>query len=246
MDSSGILPDALDAAIHSSPSAQALYLNPTVQNPTTLTIPRARRIEIADVLLRHRLPLIETTLTASFPPRHPCHLLRSHQTSRGTLVALQNASAPVFALPIPLPRMSVRPIRLRRRCGPCRHAITHLHGAGHTMDRGRHSGCHPAFCANGKCSPTEDCRRHTGRIGFQGEPEAFNIWLKTTDGSQQSRTDGTYGGTTRRIMPSDAFTVSGIPDEHVRVCLGGIIQREELRASLLFMSNSLSEAGWMG
>lgn len=70
MDASGVMPDALDAAIHLH-QPKALYLNPTVQNPTTLTVPRDRRMEIAEVLLRHRLPLIEDDAYGFIPAAAP-------------------------------------------------------------------------------------------------------------------------------------------------------------------------------
>jgi len=37
----------------------ALYLNPTIQNPTTTTIPKRRREALADVALRYSIPIIE-------------------------------------------------------------------------------------------------------------------------------------------------------------------------------------------
>ncbi|WP_313614573.1 PLP-dependent aminotransferase family protein, partial [Rhizobium sp.] len=70
MDASGVLPDALDAAIHLH-QPKALYLNPTVHNPTTLTIPLERRMEIAEVILRHRLPLIEDDAYGFIPATAP-------------------------------------------------------------------------------------------------------------------------------------------------------------------------------
>lgn len=48
------------------------------------------------------------------------------------------------------------------------------------------------------------------------------------------------------LMPADAFTVGAAPDEHLRVCLGGAISRDDLRAGLLFLANTLSGGGWMG
>ncbi|MEX0303273.1 MAG: PLP-dependent aminotransferase family protein, partial [Leisingera sp.] len=57
-DKDGILPDALEKAITDHWPA-ALYLNPTLQNPTTRTIPAKRRQEIAAVLQNHDLTLIE-------------------------------------------------------------------------------------------------------------------------------------------------------------------------------------------
>ncbi|WP_245292720.1 hypothetical protein [Agrobacterium pusense] len=83
-------------------------------------------------------------------------------------------------------------------------------------------------------------------LDIEGEPEAFNIWLKLPKGASRAELMGRMAGRHVGLMPSDAFTVLGTPDEHVRVCLGGVINREQLRAGLLFMANSLSEAGWMG
>ena len=56
---------------------------------------------------------------------------------------------------------------------------------------------------------------------------------------------GRMGGRHIGIMPSDAFTVLGEPDEHIRVCLGGSITRDELRRGLLFMANSLGPNDWV-
>ena len=42
MDEQGLVPDALDAACHAG-SVRALYTMPTLHNPTTATMPMARR-----------------------------------------------------------------------------------------------------------------------------------------------------------------------------------------------------------
>ena len=73
MDAEGILPDALEAAIKAH-APRALYLNPTLQNPTTLTIPTARRLEIAEVLNRYGLPLIEDDAYGFIPLKAPAPL----------------------------------------------------------------------------------------------------------------------------------------------------------------------------
>ena len=70
-DEQGMRPDLLDAACQSG-DAKALYLIPTMHNPTTLTMPEARRREIAAVARRHNLPIIEddlfTLLVEDVPP----------------------------------------------------------------------------------------------------------------------------------------------------------------------------------
>ena len=57
-DEHGVLPDAIERAVHDC-GARVLYLNPTVQNPTTHTMPLARRQAIAQVVERLDIALIE-------------------------------------------------------------------------------------------------------------------------------------------------------------------------------------------
>ncbi|TFW23144.1 PLP-dependent aminotransferase family protein [Massilia arenosa] len=57
-DADGMLPDALERACREH-GARLLYLNPTLQNPTTATMPSERRQQIAGVALRCGLHIIE-------------------------------------------------------------------------------------------------------------------------------------------------------------------------------------------
>lgn len=57
-DALGPLPDALSTAIRKH-RPKALYLVPTIHNPTTVTVPLRRRKAIADVLERSGVPIIE-------------------------------------------------------------------------------------------------------------------------------------------------------------------------------------------
>jgi DNA-binding transcriptional MocR family regulator len=70
MDAQGLLPDAFDDACRRGP-LRALYCIPTGHNPTTGTMPPSRRAEIAEVALRHGVPVIEDDIFASLlPVRH--------------------------------------------------------------------------------------------------------------------------------------------------------------------------------
>lgn len=58
MDEGGLCPEALDKICRGR-SPKALYLMPTLQTPTTLTIDAQRRVEIAEIARRHGLIVIE-------------------------------------------------------------------------------------------------------------------------------------------------------------------------------------------
>ena len=58
MDAEGVLPDALKSACKAH-KPKAVYLTPTLHNPTTATIPQKRREAIADIIRAHKTFLIE-------------------------------------------------------------------------------------------------------------------------------------------------------------------------------------------
>jgi 2-aminoadipate transaminase len=82
-DASGIMPDALDAALRRA-AAQFIYLTPTFANPTGVTMPAARRADIADIACRHRILLVEddvySPLRYSGPPQQAMHLYAPDHT----------------------------------------------------------------------------------------------------------------------------------------------------------------------
>jgi DNA-binding transcriptional MocR family regulator len=70
VDEQGMRPDVLERALREQ-RARLIYLNPTIQNPTTVTMPEARRREIVEVARRHDATIVEDDpywLLADQPP----------------------------------------------------------------------------------------------------------------------------------------------------------------------------------
>lgn len=63
MDRDGIIPDALEDAIRTH-GGKVLYFQPTLQNPTTRTMPLSRRQKIVEIARRHDVSLIEDDVDA--------------------------------------------------------------------------------------------------------------------------------------------------------------------------------------
>jgi DNA-binding transcriptional MocR family regulator len=70
MDSDGVIPKAIEEAIRRH-APKAIYLNPTLQNPMTITIPERRRAAICSLAAAFRSLLSRTTPTGSFDARPP-------------------------------------------------------------------------------------------------------------------------------------------------------------------------------
>jgi DNA-binding transcriptional MocR family regulator len=246
MDQSGVLPDALDAAIHLH-QPKALYLNPTVQNPTTLTIPQHRRMEIAEVALRHRLQIIEDDAYGFIPASAPAPfatLAPALTWHIGGLAKCLGAGLRLAYTVAPSARAAYTLAQALRASAvmpsPICMALATRWIEDGTADAIRR------FVRTESAARQNIVAETLPGLDYRGEPEAFNIWLKLPEGASRAELMGRMAGRHVGLMPSDAFTVLGTPDEHVRVCLGGIIKRDELRAGLLFMANSLSGGGWMG
>ncbi|MDG4866261.1 aminotransferase class I/II-fold pyridoxal phosphate-dependent enzyme, partial [Streptomyces sp. T-3] len=62
-DEAGLRPDALVAAHRSAPLG-AVYVQPTLQNPTSVTMPDERRRQLAEVTRELRLPVVEDRIWA--------------------------------------------------------------------------------------------------------------------------------------------------------------------------------------
>lgn len=246
MDDDGILPDALEAAI-AQHQPVALYLNPTLHNPTTRTVPQSRRIALAERVVAHRLALVEDDAYGFIPAQAPAPFatlapdLTWHigglAKCIGAGLRLAFTVAPdaraAFALAQALRTMAVMP-------SPLSAALVTRWIEDGTADGIRR------FIRAETSSRQKIAAEVLQGFEFDSDPNAFNIWLKLPPGAGRAELMGRMAGRHVGLMPSDAFTVCGNPDERLRVCLGGAIGHDDLRESLIFMAGTLSAGGWVG
>lgn len=86
MDDEGILPDALEAAVHET-AARGLYIMPTIQNPTSGVLSPARRRALLEVAERHNLHILEDDIHGLFHPAPRPTPLKHMRPERVTYVA---------------------------------------------------------------------------------------------------------------------------------------------------------------
>ena len=246
MDADGILPDALEEAIHDH-KPQALYLNPTIQNPTTLTVPTERRLEIVEVLRHHGVPLIEDDAYGFLPPKPPAPL---------------SCSAPELSYYIGgLAKCIGAGLRLAFVVAPSGKSTYQMGQVIHdlsVMPPPLSLGLATRWIEDGTADWIRRAiRKETAArqamaaeilegFDYRTTEHAFSLWMRLPEGSTRAGVIGRMAGQRLGVVASDAFTVTGAPDETVRVCLGGALDRDELRNGLHALSNAALSQSFMG
>jgi DNA-binding transcriptional MocR family regulator len=239
MDAHGILPEALAEACERR-SPKALYLNPTLQNPTTLTIPVRRREEICAVARKYHLPIIEDDAYGFIPLHAPPPLATMAPDLTwhiGGLAKCIGAGLRLAYVVAPDTK-SAWPFVAAMKANTVMASPLNTALATRWIEDGTADMILRFIRAETAARQT----MVTGLLpagGHTADPISFNIWLPLPNGWTRSSFASHMRSTGIGIVASDAFTVEGPPSEAVRVCLGGPITREKLRGGLEFMAHAL-------
>ncbi|MGR3822213.1 MAG: aminotransferase-like domain-containing protein [Salipiger marinus] len=246
MDAEGVTPEALSEAIVRH-RPKALYLNPTLQNPTTLTIPVDRRLALAEVLRAEGLTLIEDDAYGFIPAKAPAPIALSAPDLTwhiGGLAKCIGAGLRLAFTIAPSPRCAYRLAQAIRALSvmpsPLSMALTTQWIEDGTADGIRR------FIRAETAARQAIAREALEGVEFATAENAFNIWLTLPKGAGRADIVARMAGRQLGIMPSDAFTVAGEPGEKLRVCLGGAVSRDALRENLFFLGNTLAPNAFMG
>ena len=242
MDQDGVEPDALiDACRTLAP--KALYLNPTLQNPTTITVPSHRREAIANVARRFRLPIIEDDAYGFIPSQggvHPLAAIAPDLTwhiaglakcigaglRAAYVVAPDSRSGWPFAAALRASNVMASPLTVAL-------ATRWIEdGTADTILR---------FIRAETMARQKLVASILPAGSYKSDPLAFNLWVPLPEPWTRSAFAGHMRSTRIGIVASDAFVVAGDPGEAVRVCLGGPATRERIRTAIEFMAHTLTE-----
>ena len=241
MDDEGILPEALiDACTRHGP--KALYLNPILQNPTTLTISGRRRVELAAIVRRFGLPIIEDDAYGFIPPHplppfaaivpdltwHVAGLAKCIGAGlRAAFVVVPDArSGWPFAAALRTANVMASPLTVAL-------ATRWIEdGTADTLLR---------FIRSETAERQALARELLPPGSFRADPLSFNLWVELPKPWTRSAFIAHLRTAQIGVVASDAFTVDGEPGEAVRICLGGPSPRAAIRSALDLISHALED-----
>ncbi len=243
MDDDGIEPQALvDACKKRKP--KAIYLNPTLQNPTTLTIPDERRREIVTIARRFHIPIIEDD-AYGFIPEHghghsPFAAIAPDITwhvaglakcigaglRAAYVVAPDTRSAWPFASALRAATVMASPFTVA--------LVTRWieDGTADTMLRFIRAETTARQMLAAKIMP---------KGAYRGDLLSFNIWVPLPKPWTRSAFVEHMRSTGIGVVGSDAFVVSGQVPEAVRICIGGPVDRMKVASALEYVAHALVE-----
>jgi DNA-binding transcriptional MocR family regulator len=239
-DGDGILPEALETAAREH-GAKLLCLTPTIQNPTTTTVPERRRREIIRTARAHDLIIIEddpySLLAGDAPP--PFAVLAPERTyhvstlSKGLTPGLRTAfvvipfGAEPDALTSALRALALMPAPLMTALAT--HWIR-VGAAGDLLKGVREEAAARQVLA-----------RSILPASAQAHPNGLHVWQPLPAHWDRYRLIEAVRQQGLGVTPSDAFSVEGRAPDAVRISLGGVPERARLVEALKTLAATLGD-----
>ncbi len=241
MDGEGIMPDAFVAACAEF-SPKALYLNPTLQNPTTITTSPARREAIVAIARQFGVPIIEDDAYGAIPTDGPKPLAALAPDTTWYVAPLAKCmGAGLRVAYVAVPDMqSGWAFAAAVRCVTVMASPLTVSLATRWIQDGTADAI-LRFIRTESAARQAIARQVLPPGSFRSDPSSFHIWLSLHDGWTRSTFTGHMRATGLGVVPSDAFATDDAPPEAVRVGLGGPLARAEIQSALEFAAHALRE-----
>ncbi len=239
-DSEGILPDALEAHCRVN-EVRALYLNPTIQNPTTRTIGEARRREIVEVARHFGLKIIEddpySKLMRSPPPSFASLAPELTYYVSG-LSKTVSAGLRIAFLVCPNELESKRIASSLRATQIMASPVCSALASQWILD-GTAQMCLDSIRLLSQ-KRQMIAKRILGDFNYETNPEGFHLWLNLPSTWNQSAFCGRLLNRGIAIASADMFCLEGNTPNAVRLSLGGNLNDERIEHTLRIISETLS------
>jgi DNA-binding transcriptional MocR family regulator len=238
-DKHGMLPEAFEEACRQH-NPKLVYLNPTLQNPTTVTMPEKRRKELAAVAKHCNVRIIEDDpywLLAESPPLPIANYAPEHAYYISTLSKCLTPGLRVaFVLvrdPVERERFLVALRSFALMVAPLTAALATqwiLDGSAHTLMLG----------VRDEARVRQQMARDVLAGRYAGASDGLHIWVELPTYWQSYQLAQAAERNGLAVTPAEAFATDGESVNAIRISLGNVRDRAHLRVGLQRLSQLLA------
>jgi DNA-binding transcriptional MocR family regulator len=219
-DGEGLDPDALDEACRSA-RPSTLYLVPTLDNPTTATMSRPRREAIVAVARRHDLAVIEDDAYGALPADSPAPLAALAPERTWHVASLSKCATPALRIAYVATPGLAHTLRLGGAIRALSLMAPPLQAA--IATRFAEDGTLDALAA--AIRRENQARQRLAREILRGadlaaHADGHHLWLRLPAPWRRGEFVARARESGLSIVPSDAFALTAVPPEAVRLSLG--------------------------
>ncbi|MGH6763789.1 MAG: PLP-dependent aminotransferase family protein [Phyllobacterium sp.] len=240
MDGHGIIPDALEEACKRS-TVRGVYLVPTIDNPTTATLPDQRRKQIVEIAQRYSLEIVEDDAYADLADT-PLPPLASYAPDRTWHIAtLSKSVTPALRIAYVACPNTVHALQLSavlRITNPMAPPLMSALATGWIAD-GSLDAIRSALRKENR-ERQQIAASILGHSTFAAHPCGHHIWLSLPQQWHASSFTEIANRSGLAVVASDAFDISGKPENAVRVSLGPASSQSILKEQLNLLSTLLT------
>lgn len=238
-DTDGIDPEAFQEQCRIE-RPQAIYLVPTLDNPTTATLPVSRRAQIADIARTHDVTIIEDDAYGALPPDAPAPFAAVAGDITWHVATLSKCVSPSLRVAYVVAPGTSEAVRLSAELRTISMMAPPLSAAlaSQWISQGELQEIVTAIRKE-NCARQAIARETLIGLDYQSQSCGHHLWLKLPAPWQRGEL-GTHAlqlGLT--VISSDAFAISPAP-EAIRVSLGAASDRETLRYGLSLLAALLT------
>lgn len=219
---------------------KALYINPTMLNPTSVTVSPARREALADIALRYAVPIIEDDAYGALPTKPPTTMaelapeLTYHVTGFAKCLGAGLRVAYVHA----------PTVQATQRLAGAMRALTVMAApptvslATQWINDGTASAVVQAIRKETNARHAL-LLKHLGDQDIWSQPECFHAWLKLPDTLSPNEAASFWRSRGVAAVASTAFATNTVPPRAVRLCLGGPTTQAQCEQGLRVVADVL-------
>lgn len=241
MDEQGILPDALERLCRKQ-APKAVYVIPSIDNPTTATLPQERRRAVVDIARRHGTILIEDDPYAPLRAKQTVSIAELAPEITWHIATLSKCATPALRVAYVGAPSAAGALRL---AGALRATVLMAPPLLASLARSWISD--GTLDAITQAIRAENAERQKlaasilGDIGYEADPHGHHLWLplpshwRASDFAEHADRAGVS------IVPSSAFATVAHPIEAVRISLGVAPDRGDLEDGLTQLASLIAQ-----